>query len=67
MPQEQDDHFIRPTAAAKRAGVSEATVRRWVREKRLTKYEDGLGRIWVDGREVDKLLQPVQAVTGTGR
>jgi predicted site-specific integrase-resolvase len=63
MPQEED--MIRPAGAARLAGVSEATVRRWVREKRLVKYTDGLGRLWVDGAEVRKLVTPVP-VTGAG-
>lgn len=57
MPQE--DNMIRPAGAAKLAGVSEHTVRRWVREQRLNKYTDGLGRMWVDRREVLHLITPV--------
>lgn len=61
----QEDHTIRPAEAARLAGVSEATVRRWVREGRLNKYENGLGVMYVDRREVLHLITPVP-VTGTG-
>lgn len=61
----QDENIIRPAEAAEMAGVSEATVRRWVREQRLNKYEDGLGRMYVDRREVRHLLTP-QPVTEVG-
>lgn len=62
----QDD-MIRPAGAARLAGVSEATVRRWVREQRLVKYEDGLGRLWISRSELVGLITPVPVpVTGTG-
>lgn len=57
--------LIRPAGAARRAGVSDATVRRWVREGKLRKYVDGRGRTWVDGKQVDELNAPVP-VTGVG-
>lgn len=67
MAQERD--LIRPAGAARRAGVSEATIRRWVREEKLRKYVDGLGRTWVDGNQVDALVTPQPdpvPVTGVG-
>jgi predicted site-specific integrase-resolvase len=57
MPQEED--FIRVAGAARRAGVSQGTVRRWMDEGLLTKYKDARGRVWVDGNQVDKLARPV--------
>jgi excisionase family DNA binding protein len=60
-----EEDAIRPAGAARLAGVTEATIRRWVREKRLTKYEDGLGRMYIDRREVQELLAP-RPVTEVG-
>lgn len=64
----QDD-LIRPAGAATRAGVSTATIRRWIREGKLTKYTDDRRRVWVDGRQVDAMntVRPAPAVTGAGR
>lgn len=65
----KDDNAVRPSGAAELAGVSEATVRRWVREGRLNRYDDGLGRMWLDRDEVLRLVRPVtgaQSVTGAG-
>ena len=57
MPAEEyEPDFIRVAGAARRAGVSQGTVRRWMDEKKLRKYKDARGRVWVDGNAVDKLL-----------
>jgi predicted site-specific integrase-resolvase len=61
---ERDENIIKPADAADLAGVSEATIRRWVREDRLNKYTDGLGRMWVDRREVLHLITPKPVEAG---
>lgn len=52
MPQEED--FITVAGAARLAGVSQGTVRRWLDDPRVpvTKYTDGSGRVWADRNEV---------------
>lgn len=63
-----DEYFIRPAGAARLAGVSEGTIRRWMDDPavKVTKYRDGSGRVWVDSRQILAHIQPVP-VTGTGR
>lgn len=53
-----DKDFIRVAGAARRAGVSQGTVRRWMDDGLLIKYKDERGRVWVDGNQVDKLCMP---------
>jgi excisionase family DNA binding protein len=64
------DNLIRPEGAARRAGVSTATIRRWIREGKLRKYTDARKRVWVDGTQVDAMntVRPAEApaVTGVG-
>jgi excisionase family DNA binding protein len=62
------DDLLRPAGAATRAGVSVATIRRWITEGKLRKYQDERRRVWVDANELDRLSQPTPApaVTGTG-
>lgn len=62
----QDEDFITVAGAARLAGVSDATVRRWIRQDRLNKYTDGRGRTWLDRREVDHLLKPAPADAEAG-
>lgn len=57
--------LITIAGAARRAGVSEATIRRWIREGKLLKYKD-TRRSWVDGIAVDRLITPAPVVTGVG-
>lgn len=59
--------LIRPEGAARRAGVSVPTIRRWIREGKLRKYQDGRRRVWVDGNAVDRLSTPQPEPTGAGR
>lgn len=62
--------LIRPEGAARRAEVSTATIRRWIREGKLRKYTDERKRVWVDGAQVDAMnaIRPAEApaVTGVG-
>lgn len=64
MPQEDD--FITVAGAARLAGVSEGTVRRWMDDPdvKVTKYRDGSGRVWVDRNEIIGHITPVP-VTGS--
>lgn len=65
MPQEDD--FITVAGAARLAGVSEGTVRRWMDDPdvKVTKYRDGSGRVWADRNEIIQHITPVP-VTGVG-
>lgn len=66
MPQDED--FITVAGAARLAGVSEGTVRRWLRdpEVKVTKYTDGSRRVWVDRKQVIAHITPSPVVTGAG-
>ena len=55
MPKEED--LIRVAGAARLAGASEGTVRRWITEGRLSKYVDGRRRVWVDRNEVLRMIE----------
>lgn len=70
MPQEED--FIRPAGAARRAGVSQGTIRRWLDDPDVPvrKYQDAQKRVWIKVSELDafnvRRNTPVP-VTGSGR
>lgn len=63
----QDDDFITVAGAARLAGVSTGTIRRWMEDPaiKVTKYKDGSGRVWVDRNQIIAHTTPV-AVTGVG-
>jgi predicted site-specific integrase-resolvase len=65
MPQEDD--FITVAGAARLAGVSQVTIRRWMDDPavKVTKYRDGSGRVWADRKEIIQHITPVP-VTGVG-
>jgi predicted site-specific integrase-resolvase len=65
MPKQDD--LIRLSGAAALAGVSVATVRRWITEGKLVKYQDARRRVWVDRKQVLGLNRPTPVVTGSGR
>lgn len=49
--------------AAARFGIAEDKIRAWLRvgpvsgRRRLTKYQSGEGRVYVDAREIERLLR----------
>lgn len=61
----QDDDFITVAGAARLAGVSPGTVRRWLEDPdvKVTKYVDGSKRVWIDRKEIIAHItpQPVQS------
>lgn len=69
MPQDED--FITVAGAARLAGVSQGTVRRWLDDPKvkITKYTDGSRRVWVDRRQViaHTTPQPSPSATGVNR
>lgn len=52
--------YLTVPQAAKRAGVSEDTIRRWFRERRLDRYRvgGGRGRVRVRTAQLDSLSVP---------
>lgn len=64
----QDDDFITVAGAARLAGVSPGTVRRWMDDPgvKVRKYKDGSGRVWADRREIVAHTTPSPVVTGAG-
>jgi excisionase family DNA binding protein len=64
MPHEDD--LIRVAGAARLAGVSQGTVRRWLAEGRLRRYRDGRGRVWVSRTQVLELITPKPETAGCG-
>lgn len=58
MPKDED--FITVAGAARLARCSQGTIRRWITEKKLTKYVDGRKRVWVDRNQVLKMIAPVE-------
>jgi hypothetical protein len=57
----QDEDFITVAGAARLAGVSEITVRRWMDDPStgVRKYKDGRGRVWADRNDIIRHNTPV--------
>lgn len=56
VPQRED--FINVADAAQLAGKNDRTIRRWQREGLLKKYTDRTGGVWVDRKELERLVTP---------
>lgn len=59
MPQEDD--FVTVAGAARLAGVSQVTIRRWMDDPdiKVTKYKDDRGRVYADRNEITARTKPV--------
>lgn len=64
---DEDQDYVTVAGAARRAGRSAPTVRRWLRDGKLRRYRDGTGRIWIKGSELDALIKPVLTVPSPDR
>lgn len=58
--------LITVAEAADIAQVHDRTVRRWLREERITKHVTGTGRVRVSEAEVRRLVTPAPAPAVTG-
>lgn len=60
------DNLITRKIARERLGCTMQTVDNYLSSGKLTRYKDGLGRVWIDPDEVERLLTPV-AVSSPNR
>jgi len=60
------EDLITVAEAAGIARVDPKTVRRWYREKKITKHVTGTGRVRVSRTEIVKLTTAAPVVTGAG-
>lgn len=51
--------WIRREGAARRAGVTLRTIDNWRREGKIKTYRDEIGRVWISGDEIDRLITPM--------
>jgi predicted site-specific integrase-resolvase len=56
--------LISVAEAARIAKVDPKSVRRWYRERRITKYKDDTGRVQVDAREIRDRITPKPVEVG---
>lgn len=59
------ENFLTVAEAMEHAGVSRATINRWFREGRLTRYKRA-GRTLADRAELDEILRPKPEQRETG-